>query len=153
MVSRILYHGGVVQDAHRAPHIGDGILVFRVEIQIQEPLVDILEVGDVVLIQLMEQVFLDQPLDDIVGGETNVVDAIRLLQLHHHLLVGGHGGIVYLYAGLLFKLGQQGFVDIIPPIQHIQGVTILFGGAAEQGAYQQDGQDQGDLLHFFLFPP
>ena len=57
---------GVVDDAHSAPGVGDGVLILRVINGVFVGLVNILVVGDVVEVQRQEHVFVGKAGDHIV---------------------------------------------------------------------------------------
>ena len=100
----------------------------------------------------MEQVHADKLFDYIVGGEAKVVNAVFLLELYKHLLIVGEGSIVDLYAGLIFKAGDEFFVDIIAPVEDVQRYGICALCAAGEEAYSHDDhQQKGYLFHLLYY--
>ena len=156
----LIHHGGVIDDAQGAPGVGDGVLVVGIEGQVLILLADLLVVGDLAVIQLLEPVFLDQPGD-------HIVDAAGL-QLGVQLLIAGDQGIVYLDACCLLKLRLQAGVDVLAPTAHIYltlsavrprtalrgGAGLIHGAPGQEQARRHTG-GEGQSYDFFqlIIPP
>ena len=165
----LIHHGGVVDNAQGAPGVGDGVLVVGIEGQVLVLLADLLIVGDLAVIQLLEPVFLDQPGDHIVRGDNHIVVDAAGLKLGVELLIGGSGIVVYLDTGFFLKLCNQVGVDILAPTAHIYfplaGAGIAAGAAGSAGSivHGTPGQEQarrhtggeGQSYDFFqlIIPP
>ena len=172
-VHLFVHHLGVVEDAHGAPHIGQGVLVAGIEGvgHLVHPVGDVLLIGDLAHIEGHQQIVLDELFDDIVGGEAHVVGVVCGAELDEHLLVAGHLGIVHLDAGLLLKEADELGVDVLAPVQHVQlaadlgilipvgkavirlvllGVLFLAGHAGEH--HQSTQQQSKPFLHFIFLP-
>ena len=143
-----IHHGGVVKDADRAPHVRHGILVFRVKAQVEEALVDVDEVRDVFLVELVEQILRDQLFNDVIRGEADIVNAVGGFQLYEHLLVCSHGLIIDLDAGFFGELGDEIFIDIVAPVEDVDGHLVAVAAA---GTAKRQGKDKGEEHSKFLF--
>ena len=169
-------HSGVVNEAHHAPVVGHHIFVGGVAFEILVKVVDILIVGDIAVIQLLEHPLLDQPGDHIVGRHKDIV-ARPALELGVHILVAGKGGIVDTDARQILKgadnvkaaIGPVG--DILTPVENIErdvlaaealvvvvildahlckigaGIGRSRGGQAERGHGGQRQQQAKQLFH------
>ena len=144
---------GVVQDAHGTPGVGDRILVLRIVGGVAEAFVNILIVGNVVVVDLQQHILPDQTGDHIIRGDDHIHGDAAVGQLGVHDLVGVIGGIVDFDVGIaLFELGDDfhgviGAVsDILAPVVDIQCHGILGMGCQENEAeadQQADSQKTG----------
>ena len=107
-----------------------------------------LQVGDIVLVDLIEQIHGDQALDYVVRGEAQVVNAVLLLKLYQHFFVVGKGGVVYADTGLLGELAEKLFVNIVAPVEYVKGDGVRAGAAACEAA-DKHGKNQyySDFFH------
>ena len=140
----LVHHGGVVDDAHGAPGIGDGVLVLRIIGQVFEAVGDLFKVGDVAVVQFREHILLNELGDHVVGGDDDVVVPGAAFQQGVEGLVALRRLIVDHDAGLFLKLGDQLLVDILAPAAHIDhGLGV--GGAGQQAHrhHKGGGQDGG----------
>ena len=145
----------VIDQADRAPGIGDGIGVLRVIGLIAEGLVNVFVVRDVGKVQRLEHILGDQLGDHIVGRDDDVERRTAGFELGVHRLVGIKGQVVDLDAGLLLKgLDHvQTFVravgDILAPVIDRDlvgcGVDGQGKGAEQKRERQQEGKDS--LFH------
>src|SRR5690606_7609898 len=85
--------GLVVDEARGAPRLADGVLVLRIPHAPEVGGVDVLDVGDEVAVELVEQPVLDQLGDEHARRNDDVVagGALRGDELGDHLLVGAVG--------------------------------------------------------------
>ena len=134
-----VHHGGVVDDTQGAPGVGDGVQVLRVIAQILEPVGDLLEVGNLGIVQGLEPVLLDELGDHVVRGDDDVRGDGALLEQGVELLVAGHGAVVDRDAGLVLELLDEGLVNVLAPAVHgdlpaaIGGGGVLPGGSVRAG--------------------
>ena len=138
-------HGLVIEDADGAPHIRHGIFAGGIIIGGLEPVERILgSVGQLRIVELLEQILGDQPFDNIIRGEDHVVALRVVFDLHEHILVGGKPHIVHLDAGFRFKKVNRIFTDVILPVEDVD----LFGGERRKGG-QQHRQGKRESKNFF----
>ena len=149
---------GVVDDANGAPGIGDGVLVLRVKVPIAENLVNILGIGDVVIVQLQQHTLLSHPANHIVGGDDHVHGDAAVNQLGIHALVGIEGGIFHLDIGIgILKGGDDihGIVialgDILTPVVDVQGDLVSLGAGQHGAAAKHQNNGQNKRKNFFHY--
>ena len=142
----LVYILAVVDDAHGAPGVGHGVLVLGIVAQPPVGIVNILGVGDVVVIQLLEHTLLAHPADHIVGGDDHIHSDAAVFQLGVHGLVGIKGGVLHLDVGvLLLKLSNHinGIIialsDVLAPVVDIDGGSFFFLAAAGEEAEGESG--------------
>ena len=119
--------------------------VARVVAGVFQILADIAEVGNVVIVDLRQQPLVHQALHHVFRGEHHVEGTGVGFHGDDHFLVVGKAHVVDLDAGFLFKLRQDGFVDVILPVEYVHH----FVGQGEGGQQDQGGQENTE--HFFHF--
>ena len=137
-----VHHGGIIDDAQDACHVGDGIEVFRVIFGIFETGVHIVEVGDISEVQGLQHVLLDHLTDHVVRGDDNVVARGAAGQLAVKGLVGVVGLVVDSDASLGGEVGENGLVDIFAPVIDVD-LSLLFCRRAAAAGGQREGQSSG----------
>ncbi|MPM43090.1 hypothetical protein SDC9_89763 [bioreactor metagenome] len=145
---RFVDHGGVVKYADGTPHVRYRVLVTGIKVDVEEAAVDIGHVGNFVVVDFGEHIFLNHALDDIVRREADIVNVALGLKLNEHFFVGGHGVIVDGYARFLLKVVEYRLVDIIAPVENIErlgaGSAAGAGRKAERGEHDERRcQDEG----------
>ena len=125
-----VYHGSVVDDAGGAQHIGYGVGVLRVVIRVAVFRIDLLEVGDVVVIQGLQHPLRDHLGHHVVGRDDDVERRAAGLELGVHRLVGIKGQVVDLDAGLFLE-GRDDIEavvravgDVLAPVIDVQGDVL-----------------------------
>ena len=133
------HHRGVVEDADRAPAVGNRVLVLGVKaLGLFEVLrVDVLVVRDLIEVDRLNEILLNHLLDDVVGGADHIVLDCARLNDREHLLVGLESVVDDLDAGLFLELLHDIFADVLAPVVDIERVVLLRGllaAAAERKA-------------------
>ena len=147
---RLVHHGGVVDDTHQAPHIGDRVQVLRVVLGILQLRIHVGEVGNVVEVQGLQLVLIDEAGDHVVGGDDHVVVGAVAVQHGIHGLVALEGLVVDLDAGLFLKVLQDGHVDVLAPVVDVYLTGRAAASAAAQAGRRHSGA-QGQCHKFFQF--
>ena len=142
--------GRVEADEDGAVHVGHAVLVARVvDLQQLEQLgIEILPVGQLALVQLLEYAGLDLGFQELVGGNHQVIAGAAGEQLGLQRLVAVEGIPGDADAGLLGEvLGRLG-QDVVGPVVDPQfaGIGGLDGGG-EQGATEQGGERTQEAVH------
>ena len=135
----LLHLGGIVDDAQSAPGVGHGVLVLRIVRQILEAVVDLLKIGDVIIIELGQHILFDQLGDHVVGGDDDVIVHAAHAQLGIEDLVALCGLVVDFDAGLFFKLVDQGLVDIFTPAAHVDHTVPAAAAVTAAGIFRVRG--------------
>ena len=119
---RLFDYRGVVENADRAPHVGQGVGVAGIKGVGDRELVlgDVLCVRNLFHIERQQHVVCNQLLNDVFRGETHVVNAVGGTKLDQHFLIARHFHIVDGDAGFFFKQLDQRRVDVFAPIQNVQ---------------------------------
>ena len=126
----LVHHRGVVDDAGGAQHVGHRIGVLGVVIRVAVFRVDLLEVGDVVVVEGLEHPFCDHLGHHVVRGNHHIVVRRAGFQFGVHGLVGIEGGVVHLDAGQVLKGGHhvQAVVravgDVLTPVVDVQSHVL-----------------------------
>ena len=126
----LVHHGGIIDNAGGAEHIRHSIGIFRVIVRVAVFLVDLLEVGDVVVIQRLEHSLVDHLGDHIVRRDDHVVIGSTGFQFGVHGLVGVEGCVVHLDAGELLEGRHHIHAvirtvgDILAPVVDVQGDVL-----------------------------
>lgn len=148
----------VVDDAGGAPGVGYGELVLRVKGHAAVAGVNILGVGDIVVVQLLKHTLLAHPADHIVGGDDHVHGDAAVFQLGIHGLVGIEGGVLNLDVGvLLLELCDHidgaivSLGDILAPVVDVDGglFAALPAACAQADQGGKDKEDGNYFLHSF----
>ena len=108
----VLYHFGIVDEPQHAPGIGHRILIGGVVGLVKVLFIDVLQVGDIGHIRLLQHPLGDHTGDHVVGGNDDIIDGTAGFQLGVHRFIGIVIGIDDPDAGDLLK----GLVDIQPAI-------------------------------------
>ena len=111
-----IHHFGVVQNAHRAPGVRHGILAVRVVAFIHEARVDVGDIGDILPVDLLEQILLNHALNHVVAGDDDVIAGAAHGDFGVHILVGFKRFVDDLDAGLLLKERQHFRLNIVAPV-------------------------------------
>src|SRR5918998_1798234 len=117
----------VVEDASGAPLVGHAVLVVGVVGEPPEVLPDVLEVGDLRLVERLDDVALDHDRDHVVRRHDNVVARGPGLELAQKVLVGGEEVLRNLYAGLLLEAGDRALGHVLRPV--VEGQLLLLRAA------------------------
>src|SRR5699024_9178043 len=126
----LVHHGGVVDDAGGAEHIGDAVGVLRVVVGVAVALVDQGKVGDVVEVQGQQHPLVDHLGHHIVGGDDDVVAGRARFELGIHRLVGVEGGVVDADGGEPLKgvhhvdAAVRAVGDVFAPVVDVQGHVL-----------------------------
>ncbi|VTR67978.1 hypothetical protein DESC_660105 [Desulfosarcina cetonica] len=134
-----------VHQAHRAPLVGHGVLVARIIGGVSENRFEVLQVGDLAVIEGLNQMLVDQDRHDIVGRHDDVVLADPAgLQLGDHLLVVLIDVQTHFDAGLGLEVGRHLlFIHVFRP-----GVdSKLLGTGRNPGQQNQYRHQQSDFTH------
>ena len=134
----------VVEDAYRAPGVGDGIFVLRVKClrHLDVPVADVLVVRDVVEVDLGQEVVLNHLLDHVVRGADHVVGDGSGLDDGIHFLVGLKHVVGDVDSRLLLEVFDDGIVDVFTPVVDIELVGVLRVVADDRGSAGHN-QDKG----------
>ena len=125
-----VHHSGVVDDAGGAQHIGDSVGVLRVVIRVAIAHIDLLEIGDILVVKGCKHPLVDHLCHHVVGGDDHIVVGCAGLELGVQGLVGVEGGVVHLDAGQLFKGGHHVHTvvrtvgDVLAPVIDVQGDVL-----------------------------
>ena len=114
---------------------------------------DVLEIGNVVIVDLGQKALVGQTLHAVFGREHHVESAGIGFHLHQHVLVGGKAHVVDVNAGFGFEVLQHGLVDIVFPVEHVHHFLRQSTGGKQQGDTEQKGNHffhVGFLLSYFL---
>ncbi len=130
----------LIDDADRPLHVGHAVLEFGIVRLIPVLLPDVLQVGDLGVVERDELVLLHQRLDHVLGGLDQVVARRARHQLREHLLVGRVALVVHLDSGLLGEIVENGLRHVLRPREEIQ----LFGGRGAQRCGEPRRQRQGE---------
>ena len=119
----------------------------------QIALIDVLRVGDLAVVQLHQQTLLPHPGYHVVRGDDDIVTVAAALDGGIEHLIGGKGVVIDMDARLRLKIVENGLVDILAPVIHIDAALRLSLFAARQRQGQQQGQEQnGEFLHHWTPP-
>ena len=146
----------VVDQAHRAPGVGDGILVFRVVGLVAEGLVDILEVRDIGKVDRLKHILGNELRDHIIRRNDHIIRRAAGFELRVHRLVGVKRQIVDLDAGFFLKLVNDvhaviGAVrDVLSPV--VDG-DLVFGGKRRRRKQRQKQREHQKGSKQSLFHP
>ena len=125
-----VYHSGVVDDAGGAQHIGHSVGVLRVVIRVSVACIDLLEIGDIVVVQGCKHPLVDHLCHHVVGWDDHIVVGCAGLEFGVQGLVGVEGGVVHLDAGQLFKGAHnihaviRAVGDVLAPVVDVQGDVL-----------------------------
>ena len=125
-----VHHSGVVDDAGGAQHIGYSVGVLRVVIRVAVARIDLLEIGDILVVKGCKHPFVDHLCHHVVGGDDHIVVGCAGLEFGVQGLVGVEGGVVHLDAGQLFKGGNHVHTvvrtvgDVLAPVIDVQGDVL-----------------------------
>ena len=92
----------------------------------------------------MEQVVRNKLLNQIVRREAHIVDIICRGKFHEHLFIAGHGRILDRDTGFIFKLTQQLGIDIVAPVEYVQGYFALAAAAGKERERERKGKRHAD---------
>ena len=129
-----------------------GVLVLRVKAQALVAVVDLLIVGDIVIVELRQHVLGNEPGDHIVRGDDDVIVAGAGLEQGIEGLVALSRLVVDLDAGFLLELINQILIDVFTPAAHVDDPLLfacllytssgdldrLCGGQRDPGAQEDD---------------
>ena len=127
---RFVHHGGVINDAGGAEHIGHGVGILRIVIRIHVFLIDLFEVRDIVVVQRLEHPLGDHFCHHVIRRNDHIVVGCAGLELCVHGLVGVEGGVIHLDAGELFKGRHhvhavvRAVGDVLAPVIDIDGHVL-----------------------------
>ena len=141
-----VHHVPVIDDAESAPGVGDGILVLRVVGEILEAVVNEVEVGDVVVVQLRQHVLLNETADHVVRGDDDV--EVRPAHVDEGVegLVALRRLVVDPDAGGLLELRDEVLVDILAPGADVHH-PVRAAGSAGDHQRRDEGHGQGAGAH------
>ena len=145
---------GVVDDADALPEIGYGIGVVRVIGQVPHRLRQVVQVVNDGLVQGLEALFLDEPLDHIVAGHQDIPGIVAAEEPGIQRLVGVIVLVIDLAVVLLFKIPENGFlfINIGTPVEDVERSPLeVFGGLLRENGNHQGNQGEGKQYgnHFF----
>ena len=93
-----VYHGSVVDDAGGAQHIGHSVSVLRIIVRVAVACIDLLEIGDIVVVKGCKHPLIDHLCHHVVGGDDHIVVGCAGLELGVQGLIGVEGSVVHLDA-------------------------------------------------------
>ena len=129
----VLIFGLVVEPTRRAPVLADAVVVGRVPRLGEVQRVDVDHVGQLRLVELLEQTVLDHLRDVRAGGHDDVepAGALRCLQLGDEVFVARVVADLHLDAEVLFgqRTDDVGIVVLAPGV-HVQAARRLVGDSA-----------------------
>ena len=152
--------GAVVDDADRAPGVGDGVEVVGVVGGILIRLVYVPVVRNVVKVQRQEQPLVDQPADHIVGRNDDVIRRAAGLELGIHRLVRVERHVIHMNARRLLEGGididvtVRAVGNILAPVVDVDraGSGVRLGCGEQRGAQQQCKHERDHTLFHALAP-
>ncbi|MCY1434430.1 hypothetical protein D9M71_504900 [compost metagenome] len=137
-----LHLGAVVAVAGGAPQVGHGVVVVLVVGQNLELVLQVGEVRQLRLVELLQQAFLDEDLDEAVRRHHHVIGATAGLELGQQCLVAVVGIQGGLDAGVLLELLQQLRREVIRPVGEVQGAFGV-GLAGERQSGEEGKRERG----------
>lgn len=112
-------------EAVELPLEGDRIGVLRIVIMAEEGGVDGAKVGEFLLVDFLEEVFFDEDVDGVVGGDDEVVAfSTGSFEFDDEFFVGGVVAEGDLHAGLFFKVGDDGGLEDVAPDEDVDRVGL-----------------------------
>jgi len=138
----------VVHDQRAARHVGDHVLIVRVEVLVQVQRVQVFVVGQQALVQLLQKPRLTQDVQRIVAGQDQVVAlAAGLGHLQQHVVDGVHGRPHHVDAGFIFE-GLNGIlIHIALPAEHVDGLGSLGQRGQSQHSQRKSQQQRQSFFH------
>ncbi len=140
----------VVADAAGAPQVRHGVLVSRVLLldALEHGRVEVLQVGDLALVQRQEHAGLDLPAEEAQRGDHHVVAAAAGQQLGLDHLVAVEHVVGHRDAGGLLELGDGVLGDVVGPVVDVErlggracgGLLVLAATGGQGGGGQHDGE-------------
>ena len=133
-----------IADALRAPEIGHAVLQALVVVGIGEARRHVDDVGQLGVVERLQHVGDDHPLDEIVRREDDVVAGIALAQLGEHLVVAGEQVVAHRDAGGLGELVQRVLADIGIPVVDVDLLFLCTRQARQRRGGGGDGEAAGE---------
>ena len=142
---RLIHILGIVQNAQRAPGVGNRVLVLRIVIRILKLLIYIsIKIGNIVEVQLQQHILRDHPIDHVIRRNDHIHGNTACSQFGIQNLVGFIFRHPHINIGIpFFKLRNQihGAVSAVShihaPVVDIQGDLLLAVAKNQEAAAQQ----------------
>jgi hypothetical protein len=132
-----------IADADHEPGIRQAVFAARIERRVGHELRrDVLDIGDLSVVQRLEQTGLDHALDKLAARNDDVVTGIAGTQLGEELVVGGEQAHIDLDAARLREIIERGLADISVPVVEIE-LGLLGGPGGAFSARQTDADGGG----------
>ena len=131
-----IHHRRIVDNQRGAGGVGHGVLVVLVIVLGQEGRIQVLVVGQQLLVQFQQLPVLAQHVQRVVASQNHIKAVAGRLHFDDHFLIGEEGGIVHLDAGFLGELGDGGVIDIGGPAEDVE--HRLFLGQSGHHAQHQE---------------
>ena len=132
----------VVADAHRAPHVREGVLVVRVADRygLEQGFVQVVVVGQLGLVQLLVDTGLDLLGEEAVRRHDDVVAGLACQQLGFQGFVAVKNVVHHFDARLFFKVGDGVRCNVVGPVVNVQHFIVCLG-RARHCTHQGQGEE------------
>jgi hypothetical protein len=148
VAERLLHLVHVDADGGVAPEPVDQVLVARIHVLegLHDHRVVVLPVGQLRLVELLEQAALELHLPEVGGGHHDVVAGAAGHQLGVEDLVGVEAVVADLDAGLLLEVGDGVVGDVVGPVVDVEDLLLLGAGrcGGEERAGQREVTERGE---------
>ena len=142
---------GIVNNADKAGHPGDGELVVRVKRHVAELGGEVFQVGDFLLVEFLQEVLLDHGLHGVFARLNQVIGPASGEEFGQHFLVGGIILHRDLDAGFLREFVDHGLRHVFAPGEEFEGFVFFPATGEEQGSGAGRGEQFGFVFCHRVF--
>ena len=143
---------GIIDDQRAARHVGNHVFVVRVIGLREEGGVKVAVVGQLALVQLLNQPLLAQNVQRVVAGDNQVIiRSAALGHLEQHAVNGVHGGPDHIDAGFFLKGGEGVAVHVALPAENVEHFFLLREGEGWND-HQRTKHESNQFFHYAISP-